>query len=161
MVTEVARYWASKCDSRAMPTTSDIDLLDLHDLTPYLLLADIKANPFSVRYRMVGPQVVRHSFRDFTGEEAGSLRDNPHSLDWRSVYASLVDTRQPVYGHNIIPTIENRNVAYAFGVFPLSDENGDIVRGLGVEDYRNLAPYDRAFAEGEVLIGTDLRVKSS
>ena len=51
-----------------------------------------------------------------------------------------------------MPPIVNRDVVYAFGIFPLSDERGALVRTLGLEDYTNLTPADRAFAEGEILI---------
>ncbi len=152
MVLRVARYWREKAAGRAMPRISDIDLLDLPEIAPNLVVADIRAEPFEARYRLVGPDVVRFMHWDFTGEDVGSLKKRSNSLGWREVYGFLADTGRPVYGENIMPPIVNRDVIYAFAIFPLSDEGGTLVRTLGLEDYTNLTPADRAFAEGEILI---------
>lgn len=152
MVSRVAEYWCAKADGRPMPRISDIDLLDLSDIAPNLVLADVKPDPMEVRYRLVGPDVARFMHWDFTGEEVSSLKKRANSLEWQHVYKFLIASGQPVYGENIMPPILNRDVAYAFAIFPLCDESGALARTLGLEDYSVLTPADRAFAEGEITI---------
>ena len=93
LVNRVARYWRSKAGGRAMPRVSDIDLLDLPEIAPNLVLADVCVDPFSARYRLVGPDVVRFMHWDFTGEDVSSLKKRPNSLEWREVYRFLAETR--------------------------------------------------------------------
>ncbi|HMA13327.1 MAG: PAS domain-containing protein [Bacteroidota bacterium] len=61
-------YWQSKRRGGRLPRRADIDPAEIPQLMPNLLLVDIEQNPFRVRYRLVGTQIVEATGFEFTGK---------------------------------------------------------------------------------------------
>ena len=50
-------YWEERRGNRLVPLRRDIDPVDLKDLLPYIIIAELQRNPFRVRYRLGGAAV--------------------------------------------------------------------------------------------------------
>lgn len=61
-------YWLSKRNGNRLPRRADIDPTEIPQLMPNLLLVDVEYDPFRVRYRLVGTQIVEATGFEFTGK---------------------------------------------------------------------------------------------
>lgn len=118
-----------------IPPRTALEPADLKRLLPNLLIADVEADPFRIRYRLVGTKVVAATGLDFTGRYLDQLvpvdSDEPWMADYREAFA----TRAPVAGASVIPTQTGSLYLYEFGIFPLRGEGRDIVQFVSIEDY--------------------------
>jgi hypothetical protein len=137
LVEELYRYWEKRRQNRLMPRKSDIDPSDLKPLLPFLLLADFSAEPFRLRYRLVGTEVVAIYGLDFTGRWL-------HELDfgdqvpggWAAQYRRVFDTRRPLFGAARLVSVSGVEMNYAYGLFPLSDDGVVPTHCMDINDYR-------------------------
>ena len=54
-IRRVYEYWLARCrDGKKIPAWSDIEALDLADVLPHLILADVAHAPFEMRYPLFG-----------------------------------------------------------------------------------------------------------
>src|SRR5262245_16471554 len=60
-------YWCSLRRGRAMPTRSDVDPTSIPQHLPNLMLVDVRHDPPSFRYRLIGTRVVDATGEDRTG----------------------------------------------------------------------------------------------
>ncbi len=88
-------YWLARRGSRAMPSRKDIDPLDLRRHLPRLMLMEVLHEPFRVRYRLVGTDVVAATGEDRTGRTSDAVAFFGEHPDVLSAYESVVRDRAP------------------------------------------------------------------
>ena len=136
-------YWRARLDSGVAPLRGTFEPYDLRRLLPNILIVDITAAPFSVRYRLIGTKVVDVSRVDFTGKRLDECDFQAEdSLIWHQSYQRVLESGAPVFGHVRIPMNEdsNRGLIDEFGIFPLSHDGKNIHQCIAIEDFR---PIDR------------------
>ena len=63
-------YWESKRLGRKMPARRDLDpLLEVPQMTPWIVLTDVLHDPLDFRFRLIGSGVVDKSRANHTGKE--------------------------------------------------------------------------------------------
>jgi hypothetical protein len=125
-------YWKSKCNDVVPPPRSAIEPTEIRPLLPYLLLADLGADPFRIVYRLVGTAVVRWHSEDFTGRDHGavtSLADSGIEESYRQVATS----KAPVFGRTALYAGDQSWIGFDYAVFPLSDNGKTVNKCLAIE----------------------------
>jgi hypothetical protein len=73
-------YWRGKCHGQNIPKWSDIDLMDLYDIAPNIMVRDAVDNGKEFRCRFFGSNLVRTFGYDPTGKLLGEVY-KPTSVD--------------------------------------------------------------------------------
>ena len=131
-IRELHDYWKSKCNDIVPPPRSAIEPAEIRTLLPYLLLAELGAEPLRISYRLVGTAVVRWHGEDFTGRE----HDGVASLAESGVedsYRAVLQTKAPVFGRSALYAGDQSWIAFDYAVFPLSDDGKTVNKCLVIE----------------------------
>lgn len=147
-IAELHALWRERRGDRALPARRDFDPARFRRLLPNIMLADIEADPFRVRYRLVGTEVVRVSRIDFTGRYLDELEfSNPDTV-WNDAYRMLVATGAPVYAVVPIALVERRRSEYEVAIFPLlSGDQARVDGAIALEDYSRM----RAVLDDQIM----------
>jgi hypothetical protein len=135
-------YWSDKCAGRPMPARPDIEPSEIKHLLPNLLIIDLEAEPFRVRYRLLGTKVVVASGRDFTGAYLDELIPGDVEDQWETCYRLVWGERRPLFGDCTVPTLGGDSFTYEFAIFPLG-AGAAVTQCVSIEDYGPLN--DRLF----------------
>lgn len=135
-------YWQDQVDRGVPFHRTDIDPSSIVEILPFVILGDIEASPFRVRFRLVGTSVVEFSRLDFSGryldELSYSARD---SIDWSDCYRHVHATRQPIIGNNEISFVDGKISIYEFAILPLwrgDDPAGSFIASEAYEGFDRL-----------------------
>lgn len=131
-IRELHRYWLSKCVAAAPPRRSAIDPSEIRALLPHLILAEIGAAPFSIRYRLVGTAVAKAHHDDFTGRP----HDTVTSLAGAGLedsYRRAVQRGAPVFGCSGLNAGDQTWIGFEYAILPLSEDGRTIDRCLAME----------------------------
>lgn len=95
----LAAYWSAKRSSNPLPVRSAIDPLDMpRRLLPHLALVESAGQETSIRFRLVGTELVQRFGRDATGKTS---RDLYGDCDYRryleQIYTDVMERAQPLY----------------------------------------------------------------
>jgi hypothetical protein len=90
-------YWRSIHPGAGLPGRQHVDALEIpRELLPRIWLLDIQAEPFRLRYRLVGTEIVRAIGREVTGQWLDDahphLKDEP---DYLARYREVLATGTP------------------------------------------------------------------
>lgn len=101
LLLEAALYWAAKRSSRPMPHRRDISPIDMpRMLLPSLVIAELLADPFRVRIRLVGTEIVERYGMDFTGQLTTDFMTGDY-LDYvNGLFRRVADSGAPVYSES-------------------------------------------------------------
>jgi hypothetical protein len=91
-------YWLSKCGAGMVPLRAAIDPTEIPRLLPFLVIAEIEAEPLRVRYRLVGTRVAESNGSDFTNRYLDECNFAVEPL-LTGCYRRLVATRAPVFAY--------------------------------------------------------------
>jgi hypothetical protein len=134
MIHALHRWWLSHRGDD-IPERISLDPVDLKRLLPNLMISDIEDDPFRVRYRLVGTNMVSATGLDFTGRYLDELvpadRDGHRLLDYRTAYSD----RLPVLGTSSVTTSVGNRSAYEYGIFPLRNGGTPVAQFVELEDY--------------------------
>jgi hypothetical protein len=90
MIRALHRWWESHC-GEDIPERISLDPVNLKQLLANLIISDVEHDPFRVRYRLVGTNVVSAVGLDFTGRYLDELvpadRDGQRLLDYKTAFA--------------------------------------------------------------------------
>ncbi len=68
LVIQGYRYWDRSRRGRSCPDRQEIDpLVDIPNLTPHIILFDVRRDPLDFRFRLVGSAVRQNLSRDYVG----------------------------------------------------------------------------------------------
>lgn len=138
MVRELHQYWDGKRGDRAMPARADIEPGDIKHLLPNLLIVDLEAEPFRVRYRLLGTKVVAESGNDFTGRYLDEMLPIDAEDEWETCYHLVWREKRPLFGSTTVPTPAGETFTYEFGIYPLGADGGMVTQCVSLEDYGRL-----------------------
>ncbi len=136
-ITELHEYWQSRRAGRTMPGRADIDPADIRHLLPAIALVDIEAEPFRVRYRLVGTRLVQDFGRDYTGLYLDELRfDNPDEL--LALYRRAAEEKVPMFRTGTWRRPNGIVLGFETAILPLSDDDAHVTQCLAIEDFRDV-----------------------
>lgn len=134
-------YWNSKRAGRPWPLRADIEPAEIKRLLPHIMLVDISRDPFRVRYRLVGTEVVRVSHFDFTGQYLDQLVfESGDTMDWVGCYRQVVEIGLPGFGIVHWQALNATHRWIEFLICPLSADGRHITQCIAAEDYEPLSP---------------------
>jgi hypothetical protein len=115
-------YWKSIHPASGIPGRQHLDPMALRDLLPGIWLVDVAQDPFRLRYRLVGTEVVEAMGRDVTGQWLDEAHPHLASDDayWqrsRDIVASKIPSwrRGPphLWKHETYSIVENLIMPFA------------------------------------------------
>ena len=97
-VAQVFRYWDRKRGDRDMPSSDDIDFLELRAWLPGIMLVEVmQSSPRDLVYRVVGERAVRQRGYDPSGMSVRHAAYGHSVDDALETYGTVVDRRLPLY----------------------------------------------------------------
>lgn len=138
LIHDLHRYWSGKRGDRAMPARADIEPGEIKHLLPNLLVVDLEAEPFRVRYRLLGTKVVAESGIDFTGRYLDEMLPADTEDEWETCYRLVWREKRPIFGSTTVPTLGGETFTYEFGIHPLGVDDGMVTQCVSIEDYGQL-----------------------
>lgn len=142
-VRQLHDYWQSKRHGRAMPARADIEPVEIKPLLPYLIIADLFADPVRVRFRLAGTKVCEAFGFNIAGRWLQELELSADDAFWIQQYSRVMASHAPVYGRTSgwLGTIELFHADWA--LFPLSRDGLRVDQCLEIEDWRQGSPIAR------------------
>jgi hypothetical protein len=132
------QYWNTIRGDRPFPVRDEIDPAEMKPVLPHIMIVALEYQPFRVRYRLVGTEIVRFAKFDFTGRYADSLKfQDDEAADWTIYYRAVADARQPGIGQTLWTVSGAIKRWMEFVICPLSSDGGIIDRCLAIEDYEH------------------------
>ena len=131
-IRELHRYWLSKCRDGVLPSRGAIDPAEIRALLPYVILAEIDAAPFSIRYRLVGTAVAATHHDDFTGRSHDTVTGFIGS-GIEDCYRRAMERAAPVFGHSGLDAGDGTWIGFEYAILPLSETGGAVDRCLAME----------------------------
>lgn len=139
MILAVLAFWdARRGDGDMMPKDA-VDPFALKPFLPYLTISEFHEDPFRLRYRLVGTQIVRFVQRDFTGtwlHESGWPQD-VIALNL-ALYGHVHATRRPLFGLSTVDWDGRSSYRFEWAVLPLTADGSRVTHCLGVDDYSQI-----------------------
>lgn len=95
------QYWISKLEGRIAPEWGDIDLMDIYDIAPHLVVLDVDTDtsPPAMTYRYAGTHIVMSRWKIDTPDPTGrNFDDIEHQYDFSEVtrlYHECIETVAP------------------------------------------------------------------
>jgi hypothetical protein len=132
---EAFGYWEEKRGARFAPARGDIEPLDLVQVLPRVMLADVTYDPVEFRYRLSGTGIARIHGAEPTGLRPRDLEPAEYGALIDRHYRQCVAERRPLL-HLIILDATHRSRAYARLLLPLSND-GEHVNMLMAIDSAN------------------------
>lgn len=137
LISQLHDYWMALA-SGAIPDRDQLDPVDIKELLPSLMIADVEPEPFRIRYRLVGTRVVEAAGIDFTGRYLDEIRPPAPGEVWMEEYRLAYARRAPLFGMAKVATRYDRIYQYEFSIFPLRKGGDAIAQFLSLEDYFGL-----------------------
>lgn len=136
VVAGVASAWSSARGDLAMAPKSAVDPFALRPWLPYIVLTELYADPFRVRYRLVGTALVEANKQDYTGIWLAQSGWAQETIDLNmSLYRRVAETRAPVFGMSKVKWDMRLGYRFEWALFPLSENGLTVTHCLGVDDY--------------------------
>jgi hypothetical protein len=135
MILRLYDWWCSKGGPSTVPDRSAVDPLELKTLLPNILIAEAEHNPFRVKYRLVGTKVTEITGLDITGRYIDELLSAEPDQPWQDHYATVYQSRIPLFGLTTVPTSAGGIVDYEFAVLPLRHGGDRVEQFIALEDY--------------------------
>jgi hypothetical protein len=136
--TFVLNHWNTIRGGRPFPIRDEIDPAALKPVLPHVMIVGLEYDPFRVRYRLVGTEIVRFAKFDFTGRYADSLQfQDDETADWTTYYRAVADARQPGLGQTLWTVSGSIKRWMEFIICPLSTGGSLIDRCIAIEDYEH------------------------
>ncbi|MGH6891927.1 MAG: hypothetical protein ACREEP_06695 [Dongiaceae bacterium] len=73
IIRAAAEYWNSKRKTGDPPSIESFEPLEIPRLLPYVMLKDVRRDPWDFRYRVVGTVAREHSRNDWTGKRMSEI----------------------------------------------------------------------------------------
>lgn len=141
-------YWRSLCSDRGVPARADLQLEDMVDILPNIVLLDVLRDPLDFRYRLIGTRIEEFMAEPYTGRRLSEIpHQAPPSEIWRSCERA-VSTAAPIYDDAPYVGPKKDLVTPEAMLLPLADDGITVNMLLVVVDY-----FSRA-ADGARLPGS-------
>ncbi|GAB4371965.1 MAG: hypothetical protein Kow00114_33180 [Kiloniellaceae bacterium] len=138
LIRQLYLYWRSKCRQGAIPRRADIDPVEIPKLVPNLLIADIEHEPFRVKYRLVGTNVVEATGFEFTGRYLDEIVLADDEGPFLECYQVACASRLPVHTRIKWHLGDDTVREYDICIMPLSDDGVTVNKTVSIECYENV-----------------------
>ena len=138
-IRDLHRYWRSKCQGGNLPGREAIDPAEIRLLLPHVIIAELEAAPFGIRYRLVGTAVAKTHKDDFTGR----THDQVVSLAGAGLedsYRRAMERAAPVFGRSGLNAGDQTWIGFEYAILPLSGHGCAVDRWLVIEVPNALEP---------------------
>jgi hypothetical protein len=135
LVREMHDWWTANRTAAGIPDRSRLDPLALRRLLPNLIISEVQAAPFRIRYRLVGTKVADVTNYDFTGRYLDEILAGGSDTPWLEYYQTVYRNRAPLMGSVTERTTSGDTFTYEFGMFPLTAGGTEVRQFVSVEDY--------------------------
>jgi hypothetical protein len=129
-------YWRSKCDEKSIPGWRDIDLMDLYDIAPNVVVRDAVDGGSEFRCRYFGSNLVEAFGLDPTGKLLQEAYPGPYVDVVRERYLTAMTSNGPtrVIGYiDLVSTTVPR--VFEFIMLPLTGDSNKPGHVLGATDF--------------------------
>jgi hypothetical protein len=135
LVLDLVAYWNRVRGGRLAPRWPDIDPGEIKRLLPNVIVSEVLTDPFDIRYRIVGSEIVAKYGYDFTWKSLRSIMNtNAESYWWLEFYQVTVEYKQSCYGRYRIDF--SKGTRYVDGVtLILSSDGKNVDRLIELEDW--------------------------
>ncbi|HNB29120.1 MAG TPA: hypothetical protein PLR41_19280 [Alphaproteobacteria bacterium] len=140
VIKSVLAFYEARKGASGMLAKDAVDPFALKPFLPYFTISEFHEDPFRLRYRLVGTEIVRFVRRDFTGtwlHESG-WPDDIIALNL-SLYQHVHATRRPLFGLSTVDWDDRSSYRFEWAVLPLTTDGVRATHGLGVDDYSQIA----------------------
>jgi len=133
----LAAYWSARRGGRPLPQRSDIDPLDMpRRLLPHLALAEPAGRgDGSIRFRLVGTEVVQRTGRDATGKTSAEIMQGAYRAYIEGLYATVIAKAQPLYAETTRQWPEEGSSRVRRLLLPVSDGRAGVGFVLTAQSY--------------------------
>ena len=128
-------WWCAKAGASGLPDRNDFDLIEHRLLMPNVMISDVEAEPFRIRYRLVGTRIVHNLGVDFTGRYLDEFLGPNFTVPWMEYYRQSYAARRPLMGELTEPTKSGNTFTYEFGLFPIARGGDAVAQFIALEDY--------------------------
>lgn len=137
LVHEAYRYWRSKHRGGRLPARQDLDPVEMPaKLLPYVLLSEVLHDPFDIRFRLAGTEVVAMNNFDLTGKRLNEGIGQPHWCEyWLAVYREVVESATPAFGADCYGYRDRHHVSFEWCLLPLASDGRTVDMVFEVEAY--------------------------
>ena len=135
---QLFEYWQSKRRGGRLPRRADIDPTEIPQLMPNLLLVDIEHDPFRVRYRLVGTQIVEATGFEFTGKYLDEIVLPDDEGPFLESYQLAAESKGAVLARIKWRLDAETTGEYDACFLPLSEDGGAVDKVLAMECYETL-----------------------
>ncbi len=98
---------AEKAGARALPDRADLDPAEIPLLLPYILISEVE-QPFRIRYRLIGTEVVHVTGMNFTGHYLDELIPAGRRGNVAGALPALLRNGRPALRHHQGEDIDRR-----------------------------------------------------
>ena len=134
IILEMLAYWRSKATDGRLPRPADIDPTEIPKLIASIVICELEADPFRVRFRLAGTKQVHILGNELTGRYVDEMNWEEGPFVHR-IFARARDTAAPVFGFYYWGFRENTPGASEFGLFPLSEDGTTVKRVIGIDEF--------------------------
>lgn len=129
-------YWLRLRGERARPAWADIDLMELRDITPYVLVRDAIDGGRDFGVRFFGTELVNHFQHDLSGKLL-SERSDPESFEiLRQRFAAGLHADGPVRVVGYVDLVETQSQkTFEQAILPLDGSDGPPNHIISVYDF--------------------------
>jgi hypothetical protein len=132
-------YWDQIRDGRLAPSWPEIDPGAIKSYLPFLLVSEVFGEPFDVRFRLAGTEIVASYGYDPTGMTLRGFRLPPGDGVWLPLYDRVIGDKRPIFGRYIAEMGRNGTFRIESVTLPLSQDGRSIDRMIELEDW-HMAP---------------------
>jgi hypothetical protein len=149
LIAGIEAYWTKQRGMRPMPRRDEIDPVDLAPFLPYLSIVELHYDPFRVRYRLVGTEVVRIIGEDFSNRWLDETGWGPDSIALNlMLYEKVAAAKAPLYGLSTGDFGEEEKRVFEWVLLPLSPDGTMVSHCLSLDDLTSIAPRSRLLSRG-------------
>jgi len=133
----LAAYWSARRAGQTLPLRSDIDPLDMpRRLLPHLALAEpAGSNDNTIRFRLVGTELVQRTGRDVTGKTSADIMQGAYRAYIEGLYATVIAKACPLYAETTRQWAEEGTSRVRRLLLPVGDGQGVVGYVLTAQSY--------------------------
>jgi hypothetical protein len=126
-------YWLGKCANRPMPDRSDINLADLSDIAPHLVIME-PAGDGDFRIRLFGSALTQMTGQERTGMLVSEMRNQTKGnigQRWTAMTAYTAKEQCPAYSRAKASVPGREHLIYHAILLPLTNGGDEVAQIFG------------------------------
>jgi hypothetical protein len=139
LVQKLFAYWDRIRGGRLAPSWPEIDPGAIKLCLPYLLVSEIFGEPFDVRFRLAGTEIVASYGYDPTGMTLRGFRHPPADGLWLPFYNRVIGDKRPIFGRYVAEIGRGGTFRVETVTLPLSQDGQSVNRMIELQDW-GMAP---------------------